>query len=74
MVNGTLALPVLLTQDEEAEFYAVAGNPVKLTITPDEGYQLDVLTVNEEPATLTDDSFVMPATDVMLPLPSKQVV
>lgn len=66
MVNGTLALPVLLTQDEEAEFYAVAGNPVKLTITPDEGYQLDVLTVNEEPATLTDDSFVMPATDVML--------
>ena len=39
---------------------------MKLTITPDEGYQLDVLTVNEEPATLTDDSFVMPATDVML--------
>lgn len=66
MVNGTVALPALLTQDAEAEFYAVAGNSVQLTITPEDGYQLDVLTVNEEPATLTDDSFVMPAADAIL--------
>lgn len=64
--NGAIALPTLLTQDEEAEFYAVAGNSVKLAVTPDVGYQLDVLTINEEPAGLIEDAFVMPSTDAVL--------
>ncbi len=45
---------------------AVEGETVTLTVTPDDGYILDVLTVLHEnnPVTVTDYTFSMPAGDV----------
>jgi hypothetical protein len=47
---------------------AKEGETVTLTITPAEGYILDAVTVmaGEEPVTVTDNTFVMPAGDVTI--------
>ncbi len=46
---------------------AAAGDEVTLTITPDAGYELDVLTVQDaagNPVTVNDNKFTMPASNV----------
>ena len=46
---------------------AYAGETVKLTVTPDDRYDLEAVTVsdaNGNAITVTDNSFVMPASDV----------
>ncbi|MBQ7691830.1 MAG: leucine-rich repeat protein [Muribaculaceae bacterium] len=78
ITNGTI------TSDKE---YAIEGATVTLTATPDEGYQLDAITVMngetavETTATETGATFVMPAADVtvsaafsLLPPPVYEVV
>ena len=47
---------------------AAAGETVNLTITPSEGYELDILSVtaNGNPVTVTDNHFTMPAGDVSI--------
>ena len=46
-----------------ANEYAIAGETVNLTVTPDEGYELNTLTVmnGETEITVTDNKFEMPA-------------
>ena len=47
---------------------AAAGETVKLTVTPSEGYERDTLTVtaNGQPVEVTNDSFIMPAANVSI--------
>ena len=47
---------------------AKAGDTVKLTVTPSEGYELDKLSVtaNGQPVEVTNDSFIMPAANVSI--------
>ncbi|MCQ2293927.1 MAG: bacterial Ig-like domain-containing protein [Bacteroidaceae bacterium] len=48
---------------------AIEGQEIILTVTPDEGYCLDELTVNtvmSEPITVIDNKFTMPAYDVIV--------
>ncbi|MFR6436498.1 MAG: SpaA isopeptide-forming pilin-related protein, partial [Peptoniphilaceae bacterium] len=47
---------------------AAAGDTVKLTVTPSEGYELEKLTVtaNGQPVDVTNDSFIMPAANVSI--------
>ncbi len=54
---------------------AVAGDEVTLTITPDTGYELDVLTVQDaagNPVTVNDNTFTMPASNVTVSATFKQ--
>ena len=56
--NGTV------TADKEA---AHVGDEITLTVTPDEGYELDTLTVtdaNGDPVTVENNRFTMPNSDV----------
>ena len=65
----TITIAVLENGTVEADkAKAKEGETVTLTITPAEGYILDAVTVmaGEEPVTVTDNTFVMPAADVTI--------
>ncbi len=54
---------------------AVAGETITLTITPDTGYELDVLTIQDaagNPVTVNDNKFTMPASAVTVTATFKQ--
>ncbi len=51
---------------------ATEGTEITLTVTPDEGYELDELTVNNGDVTVTDNKFTMPASDVTVTATFKQ--
>ena len=55
--------------------YAAAGETITLTITPDTGYELDVLTIQDaagNPVTVNDNKFTMPASAVTVTATFKQ--
>ncbi len=54
---------------------AIAGTEITLTITPDDGYVLDVLTVmaGETEITVTDNKFTMPDADVTITATFKEI-
>lgn len=64
--HGAVRLPVVLSRDEEAAFYAIAGQFVPLEINPEEGYKLDCLTLNDEAIELSDGCFVMPDCEAVI--------
>ncbi len=56
---------------------AIAGETITLTITPDTGYELDVLTVKDaanNDIAVTNNTFTMPASDVTVTATFKQTI
>ena len=68
-INATTNGSITATVDEEAAKYAKTDVTVTLTVTPDDEYILNTLTVTDKdgnPVTVTGNTFTMPASNVTI--------